>query len=218
MFGENFNIGFFDEFADENITKNDFIRNIVNSYGNQLVINDKILDLTNENLRSAIENIYIKCFETVKGLRYMLILRNLVRMLEIDNELLIPYYISIKIGYNMEITEDSYAKVLEEFSENVENFSRTRDCEKWLAFLKKTPEKMAGLTFLSKDDKFMKELLKVIFINNYLIIYKDHPIKRAVFSQEQQYAYDINENEFMRSINIIQKYLPNGVSITISHK
>ena len=97
MFGENFNIGFFDEFADENITKNDFIKNIVNSYGNQLVINDKILDLTNENLRSAIENIYIKCFETVKGLRYMLILRNLIRMLEIDNELLIPYYISIKI-------------------------------------------------------------------------------------------------------------------------
>lgn len=218
MFGENFNIGFFDEFADENITKNDFIKNIVNSYGNQLVINDKILDLTNENLRSAIENIYIKCFETVKGLRYMLILRNLIRMLEIDNELLIPYYISIKIGYNMEITEDSYAKVLEEFSENVESFSRTRDCEKWLAFLKKTPEKMAGLTFLSKDDKFMKELLKVIFENNYLIIYKDHPIKRAVFSQEQQHTYDINENEFMRSINIIQKYLPNGVSITISHK
>lgn len=218
MFGENFNIGFFDEFTDENITKNDFIKNIVNSYGNQLVINDKILDLTNENLRSAIENIYIKCFETVKGLRYMLILRNLIRMLEIDNELLIPYYISIKIGYNMEITEDSYAKVLEEFSENVESFSRTRDCEKWLAFLKKTPEKMAGLTFLSKDDKFMKELLKVIFENNYLIIYKDHPIKKAVFSQEQQHAYDINENEFMRSINIIQKYLPNGVSITISHK
>lgn len=218
MFGENFNIGFFDEFTDENITKNDFIKNIVNSYGNQLVINDKILDLTNENLRSAIENIYIKCFETVKGLRYMLILRNLIRMLEIDNELLIPYYISIKIGYNMEITEDSYAKVLEEFSENVESFSRTRDCEKWLAFLKKTPEKMAGLTFLSKDDKFMKELLKVIFENNYLIIYKDHPIKRAVFSQEQQHVYDINENEFMRSINIIQKYLPNGVSITISHK